>query len=157
MRHTWSLAANCIGVDPNVFFIDTKDLRLVREAKKYCDYCVCRRECLTWAYETGQQGIWGGTTDSERPFAYFLLKTVTIVPREKIIAASVRPANTYDFLPSRKRDVPSHRLDEQDHRDDQIDIPFPYNRNPQAYRLAVAIRILRLERERVLAASRVSA
>jgi len=149
MRHSWSVGiAACIGVDPNVFFIDTKDLRLVRKAKSFCDTCPCRRPCLEWAYETDQKGIWGGTTEGERSFAYTLLKALTPV------VASKHQERTYDFSPSKKPDAPLHRPDEQSHPSAPSRTAYPYSHSQQAYKLAAAIRILRRERERVLESSR---
>lgn len=74
MRHDWSAGrAACVGVDPNVFYVDTKDTKAVNEAKSYCDICPCRAPCLQYAYDTKQEGIWGGTTEREREVAYMLL------------------------------------------------------------------------------------
>jgi len=159
MRHDWSSGvAACIGVDPNVFFIDTKDLRLVRRAKAYCDYCPCRRPCLEWAYENGVQGIWGGTTDGEREFAYLLLKAIVANPAAlKFNDDATHLGDTFDFSLDKTLDEKLHRPDVQDHHDDSSCTTSPYIRNPQAYKLAVAIRILRRERERVLEAYRCSA
>jgi hypothetical protein len=158
MRHSWSSGvAACIGVDPNIFFIDTKDLRLVRAAKSYCDHCPCRKPCLEYGYTTGQVGIWGGTTDAERPFAYTLLQAASNVP---VVVSNVvvkRQVGTYDFSLSKKPDAKLRRLDEQAHPSVPSHRIFPYSHSQQAYRLAVAARILRRERERVIEASQCTA
>lgn len=156
MNYDWSLGvAACSGVDPNVFFIDTKDLRLVRQAKAYCDRCPVRRPCLEYAYTTGEQGIWGGTTDAERPFAYMLLQAVVSVPiaAEINVVAKYR-VGIYDFGRGKTLDAKLHRLDALERPSVLSDTPSPYTHSQRAYRLAAAIRILRRERERVLEASR---
>ncbi len=49
-------------VDPDIFFDDaTEEL-----AKSFCRRCVVRQECLTWATDTHQEGVWGGLTSDER-------------------------------------------------------------------------------------------
>jgi hypothetical protein len=37
-----------------------------RAAKAICAECPLKIECFKYAVETGQHGIWGGTTDNER-------------------------------------------------------------------------------------------
>jgi len=39
----------------------------IAEAKKVCDRCEVRQECLQWALEAGQDhGVWGGLSEDER-------------------------------------------------------------------------------------------
>jgi WhiB family transcriptional regulator, redox-sensing transcriptional regulator len=38
----------------------------VREAKKVCGGCPIAVQCLTWAIENNEHGIWGGTTVNQR-------------------------------------------------------------------------------------------
>jgi len=45
------------------------------DVKRICDQCPVRPECLTWALDTDQEGIWGGTSTYERS----LMKT----PRQR--------------------------------------------------------------------------
>ncbi|MER5601132.1 WhiB family transcriptional regulator [Streptomyces sp. NPDC002265] len=67
---SWRERAACRDVDPDLFFpIGTAGLTLVQidEAKAVCARCPVRERCLQWALDVGQvEGIWGGTTESER-------------------------------------------------------------------------------------------
>ena len=40
--------------------------RLIAGAKAVCGRCLVRVMCLAYAMATGQDGVWGGTTDYER-------------------------------------------------------------------------------------------
>jgi WhiB family redox-sensing transcriptional regulator len=66
----WREDAACQSVDPDVFFpIGAGGLTLVQvdQAKAVCRRCDVVEQCLRWALRTGQaDGIWGGTTESER-------------------------------------------------------------------------------------------
>ncbi|MGW3100261.1 WhiB family transcriptional regulator [Streptomyces sp. NPDC001102] len=67
---SWRERAACRDVDPDLFFpIGTAGLTLVQvdEAKAVCGRCPVRERCLQWALDVGPvEGIWGGTTESER-------------------------------------------------------------------------------------------
>ncbi|MDH6553743.1 WhiB family redox-sensing transcriptional regulator [Streptomyces sp. SAI-117] len=67
---SWRERAACRDVDPDLFFpIGTAGLTLVQidEAKAVCARCPVRERCLQWALAVGQvEGVWGGTTESER-------------------------------------------------------------------------------------------
>ena len=74
--------ANCLEKDPELFFpkpvselkelgINTKEQRKiehqkVESAKTLCGFCVHRKECLEWALENSEAGIWGGMSENER-------------------------------------------------------------------------------------------
>jgi WhiB family redox-sensing transcriptional regulator len=66
----WRDYAVCQTVDPELFFPDgpggaTK--AKAEQAKRVCKGCPVRRECLDWAFETGQHhGVLGGLTQEER-------------------------------------------------------------------------------------------
>ena len=61
----WRLQANCVGVEPELFFPERG--RSTAEAKAVCAGCVVRDECLEWALDTHERfGIWGGTSERER-------------------------------------------------------------------------------------------
>ncbi|MFJ8431311.1 WhiB family transcriptional regulator [Kitasatospora sp. NPDC094019] len=72
MRETnWRESARCRGTDPELFFpigIGTgfKTLAQNDEAKAVCGRCPVSRECLDWALNVAVEGIWGGTTETER-------------------------------------------------------------------------------------------
>ncbi|MEI2640468.1 MAG: WhiB family transcriptional regulator [Microthrixaceae bacterium] len=61
----WQLSANCLGVDPDLFFPERG--ASTKEAKAVCQGCVVREECLEYALANGEKfGIWGGLSERER-------------------------------------------------------------------------------------------
>lgn len=72
----WQGLARCNGVDPEIFFPERGASG--REAKKVCESCVVRKDCLEFAIDTSQKfGIWGGLSERER----------RIIRRERLILA----------------------------------------------------------------------
>ncbi|HVM02118.1 MAG TPA: WhiB family transcriptional regulator [Acidimicrobiales bacterium] len=62
---TWQDQANCMGVDPDLFFPERG--ASTREAKEVCRGCVVRAECLEYALDNAEKfGIWGGLSERER-------------------------------------------------------------------------------------------
>lgn len=61
----WQDEANCLGVDPDLFFPERG--ASTREAKEVCKGCVVRGDCLEFALVNGEKfGIWGGLSERER-------------------------------------------------------------------------------------------
>ena len=61
----WQSRANCLGVDPELFFPERGTS--TREAKEVCRGCVAREDCLEYALDNGEKfGIWGGMSERER-------------------------------------------------------------------------------------------
>ncbi len=61
----WQSKANCLGVDPDLFFPERG--ASTREAKAVCRGCVVREDCLEYALANGEKfGIWGGMSERER-------------------------------------------------------------------------------------------
>ena len=61
----WQDEANCLGVDPDLFFPERG--ASTREAKEVCRGCVVRVDCLEFALQNGEKfGIWGGLSERER-------------------------------------------------------------------------------------------
>lgn len=61
----WQSRANCMGVDPDLFFPERG--ASTREAKEVCRGCVVREDCLEYALDNGEKfGIWGGMSERER-------------------------------------------------------------------------------------------
>jgi WhiB family redox-sensing transcriptional regulator len=61
----WQERASCAGVGPGAFFPDEGSS--TRAAKKVCDGCPVRPECLAYALAHDERfGVWGGTTPRER-------------------------------------------------------------------------------------------
>ena len=64
-RPSWQDYANCLGVDPDLFFPERG--ASTREAKEVCRGCVVREDCLEYALVNGEKfGIWGGMSERER-------------------------------------------------------------------------------------------
>ena len=62
---SWQLKANCMGVDPDLFFPERG--ASTKEAKGVCRGCEVRLECLEYALQNGEKfGIWGGLSERER-------------------------------------------------------------------------------------------
>ncbi|MDQ3571032.1 MAG: WhiB family transcriptional regulator [Actinomycetota bacterium] len=64
-ERTWQRQANCMGVDPDLFFPERG--ASTREAKEVCRGCVVRKDCLEYALDNSEKfGIWGGLSERER-------------------------------------------------------------------------------------------
>jgi WhiB family redox-sensing transcriptional regulator len=71
---TWRTRAVCRGAKTNTFFCsdENHDKRKARTAEeqavieKFCNRCPVSGNCLTWALDFGEKGIWGGTLTRER-------------------------------------------------------------------------------------------
>jgi WhiB family transcriptional regulator, redox-sensing transcriptional regulator len=64
----WRDSAACQGADPELFFPLTESgPSLVHQAEQICRVCRVQRACLTWALQHAMiEGIWGGSTETER-------------------------------------------------------------------------------------------
>ena len=61
----WQEQANCLGVDPDLFFPERG--ASTREAKAVCRSCEVQGDCLEYALAHGEKfGIWGGLSERER-------------------------------------------------------------------------------------------
>lgn len=64
-REGWQDQANCMGVDPDLFFPERG--ASTREAKGVCQGCEVREDCLEYALANSEKfGIWGGLSERER-------------------------------------------------------------------------------------------
>lgn len=64
-RLAWQDYANCLGLDPDLFFPERG--ASTTEAKTVCRGCIVREECLEHALTQGVKfGIWGGMSERER-------------------------------------------------------------------------------------------
>lgn len=61
----WEQFANCLGMDPELFFPERGDMTAIQQAKQVCAGCVARQACLE-ANLHEVDGVWGGTTRIER-------------------------------------------------------------------------------------------
>lgn len=69
----WLALAVCGTIDPETFFPDGKSGRFrisnTADAKRICNSCPVRTECLEYAIaEDLDHGIWGGTTPQDRRY-----------------------------------------------------------------------------------------
>ena len=72
----WMDWALCAQTDPEVFF--PKKGGSHTEAKKVCEQCPVRTDCLNWAIEHNEsEGIWGGMSAKERAREIQWRRTVT--------------------------------------------------------------------------------
>lgn len=65
----WMSRAACLGEDSSLLFpvaATGPAVQQISAAKRVCERCTVRASCLTYAVETRQSGIWGGTTLEER-------------------------------------------------------------------------------------------
>lgn len=61
----WRQFALCIDQPPSFFFPESAESNA--PAKRICEMCAVRLDCLDYAITTGQEfGIWGGTVGKER-------------------------------------------------------------------------------------------
>jgi WhiB family redox-sensing transcriptional regulator len=56
--------AACTGVNPETF--QSEHPSRIAAAKRVCASCPILSECLNWAVDNLEEGIWGGTTTRER-------------------------------------------------------------------------------------------
>ena len=66
----WRDSAACLNQDLELFFPIGETgpaIAQIQHAKRVCEGCVVREQCLAWALTRGvEHGIWGGLTDPER-------------------------------------------------------------------------------------------
>jgi WhiB family redox-sensing transcriptional regulator len=65
VRPDWFRAANCRGVNAELFFPERG--ASTREPKEVCRACTVREDCLEFALANVEKfGIWGGMSERER-------------------------------------------------------------------------------------------
>lgn len=68
----WRQYAECAKQDPDLHHPvshgrSASDIAQAREAKRVCQACPVREECLRWALARQEpSGVWGGLTERER-------------------------------------------------------------------------------------------
>lgn len=63
-QHHWMKHAACSGKGD--LFHNEKSRIVTRQAKVVCAGCSVRQECLDYALDNEQIGVWGGLTGNER-------------------------------------------------------------------------------------------
>ena len=70
LEENWQDDANCLGVDPDLFFpIGTTGpaTDMIRQSVAICTACAMQEECLQYALETNQEaGVWGAYPEDDR-------------------------------------------------------------------------------------------
>lgn len=61
----WKYQAACQGLPDEMFFPPPK-IRISPEIRRVCGGCPVRPECLAYALNNCDDGIWGGLTEAER-------------------------------------------------------------------------------------------
>lgn len=61
---TWKADGLCAQTDPEAFFPELG--HTAAPARRVCLACPVRVECLEYAIDHGERGIWGGTTENQR-------------------------------------------------------------------------------------------
>lgn len=63
----WMTEARCIEVDTEIFFPDKGDRGSAEAARRICNGCEVRVQCLEYALSNAEvYGIWGGTNERDR-------------------------------------------------------------------------------------------
>ncbi|WP_237727135.1 WhiB family transcriptional regulator [Rhodococcus jostii] len=68
---SWQLRARCRSMDTEFFFPRVGEphgarVRRERAAKTICSMCPVQENCREHALATGEYGVWGGTSDTDR-------------------------------------------------------------------------------------------
>lgn len=63
-EQAWMDAALCAQADPDAWFPDPGQRN--DKPKTICRSCPVQAECLAYAVENDEMGIWGGTSETER-------------------------------------------------------------------------------------------
>src|SRR5690625_1151182 len=64
-KTNWKMAM-CVGEPIETFYPQRSQRIFAQPAIDICNSCPIKAECLEWALEHDEQGIWGGTTLYER-------------------------------------------------------------------------------------------
>ena len=69
----------CAETDPELFFPDPggAGVETAKAAMRICAGCAEKAECLQWALDNNEYGVWGGTTDSMRDVIKTNLRRLT--------------------------------------------------------------------------------
>lgn len=63
----WKQHAECRGLNPDMFLPTRGDNRALEAAKRVCNRCPVRTECLDYALKMNERtGVWGGVSERQR-------------------------------------------------------------------------------------------
>lgn len=63
---TWMKKGLCVYADPKIFFPKYDAPSTTEAPKAICNRCPVRGECLEWALNHDEEGVWGGTNEADR-------------------------------------------------------------------------------------------
>lgn len=63
----WQRWAACAGMDVNGFYPEREGSKgAIAAARLVCGGCPVQRQCLAWALDHDELGVWAGTTENQR-------------------------------------------------------------------------------------------
>lgn len=98
---TWRLAGACGGIDPELWFPERSNGAETKAAKEACAPCPVKADCLQWANQGVEFGVWGGTTYADR--RRLRIKKKQGIPR--VLKGCGTPA-AYDRHVKKKEPIP---------------------------------------------------
>lgn len=84
MTTNWQSHGRCRETDPEIFFPEAGVPQL--EALRICRGCEVRQQCLDFALENGERGVWGGTNDADRRRLRRTEHTAHVMPLDPVKA-----------------------------------------------------------------------
>ena len=83
---SWMSRGACQAEDPELFFpiaAQGPAVSQVSAARAVCQRCAVAALCLAYALQTGQAGIWGGTTQEERRAMTERYRRIPVTPETR--------------------------------------------------------------------------
>lgn len=62
-KFEWAPLGNCLGIPTEEFYTNGA---IKNEIRQMCETCPVRLDCLLFALENNEHGVWGGTSRVER-------------------------------------------------------------------------------------------
>jgi len=95
-----------------------------RKAKRFCNGCPVRTECLAFASYYNEEGIWGGLSDTERRSTTFIgMLTTTIVSSYGVNTTETRDYRQWGLTESQ---IQKSRKEFQESQESQPEIQVSY-------------------------------
>lgn len=84
MTTNWQAYGRCRETDPEIFFPEAGVPQ--HEALRICRSCEVRTQCLEFALDNHERGVWGGTNDADRRRMRSNQHTAQVVPIDPVKA-----------------------------------------------------------------------
>lgn len=116
---TWRVRAKCIGMDPEKFLPNERELKKERAAKKICKGCPVRMDCLGFALATDSIGIFAGTTYSERQLMMVMMPSLRPTKSDEpshndktpsLVSQKTQDAGDIGYIPTLRLSPPSYEF-----------------------------------------------